>query len=117
MKNAVRAAKVCAVMLIAALSLTGCIRKSATITSDPPGAKCWINGVYRGQTPVDVPYNWDWYYDIKLEKPGYESMTTRERFYAKPTQMVPVDLITEIAPVCDKESQWRHYTLKPKQEL
>jgi hypothetical protein len=104
-------------MALVAVAVGGCIRKTATITSDPPAAKVWLNGVYRGQTPVEIPYNWNWFYDIKLEKSGYEPLTVRERFYAPVRHWVPVDLVTELAPVRSKERQWRHYVLTPKKEL
>lgn len=107
----------CFVLLVgAAILLSGCIRKSLTITSDPPNAKVWINGVYVGQTPVEVPYNWNWYYDVKLEKPGYEPLTVRERLYAPVRHWVPFDFVAEVAPVKSNERQWRHYVLTPKRE-
>ena len=99
------------------MGLSGCIRKSVTITSDPPNAKVWVNDVYVGQTPVEVPYNWNWFYDIRLEKPGYESLTVRERLYAPPRHWVPFDFLMEVAPLKSKERQWRHYVLTPKKEL
>ncbi len=104
-----------ALLIVASVALTGCIRKMATITSDPPAAKVWINGVYRGETPVEIPYNWNWYYDFRLEKEGYESFCMRERFYAPALHVVPFDLAAELAPVNSNEAQWRHYTLQPKQ--
>ncbi len=105
------------VTVLAALCLSGCIRRTATITSDPPGAKVWVNGVYRGQTPVEIPYEWNWFYDIRLEKAGYEPYNIRERFYAAPQHIMPLDAVTEMAPVRSTENQWRHYGLKPKREL
>jgi hypothetical protein len=104
-------------LLTAALALAGCIRQSATITSDPPAAKVWVNGVYRGETPVEIPYNWNWYYDIRLEKPGYDSTTVRERFCAAPQHVMPLDFVSAAVPVRSEECQWRHYTMKPKPEL
>jgi hypothetical protein len=101
------------ITLATCVLLTGCIRKMATITSDPPCAKVWINGVYRGETPVEIPYNWNWYYDIKLEKEGFDPYCIRERFYAPPQHWVPVDFVTELAPVRSEEAQWRHYSLTP----
>lgn len=96
----------------ACLLLSGCIRKQLTVTSEPACADVWINGVYRGKTPVEIPYNWNWYYDIKLQKPGYESYCIRERFYAPAKHKIPFDLIAEILPVRSEEPQWRHYQLK-----
>ncbi|MCX7964660.1 MAG: PEGA domain-containing protein [Candidatus Sumerlaea chitinivorans] len=106
------------ILLVAlAFCLSGCIRKTATITSDPPNAKVWVNGVYYGQTPIEMAYNWNWFYDIKLEKPGYEPLTVRERFYAPIRHWVPFDFFTEIMPFRSHERQWRHYVLTPKKEL
>jgi hypothetical protein len=105
----------------ATLLLNGCgdggIRKVATITSDPPGAKVWMNGVYRGETPVEIPYNWNWFYDFKLSKEGYEDYIIRERFYAPPQHWVPFDFFAELSPVRSPEPQWRHYVLTPKREF
>ena len=92
------------------------IRKVATITSEPPGAKVWVNNVYRGKTPVEIPYNWNWYYDITLKKPGYNDYCIRERFYAPVRHWIPFDFVAEAVPVRSEEPQWRHYQLTPKVE-
>lgn len=101
--------------------LAGCggggIRKVATITTDPPCAKVWMNGVYRGETPVEIPYNWNWFYDFRFEKEGYDPFCIRERFYAPPHHWIPFDLLMELSPVPSQEPQWRHYVLTPKREL
>lgn len=89
------------------------IRKSATITSEPSGAKVWINNVYRGKTPVEIPFNWNWYYDFKLEKEGYETLISRERFKAPGKHVIPFDFFKEVIPTKSQEQQWRHYILKP----
>ena len=104
-------------LVLMVLGLCGCIRRTMTITSDPPNAKVWVNDVYYGQTPVEIPYNWNWFYDIRLEKPGYESQTVRERFYAPVRHWIPFDFLMEIAPMKSREKQWRHYVLTPKKEL
>jgi len=109
------------VPFLAAVLLTGCsdgsVRKMVTITSDPPCAKVWMNGVYRGETPVEIPINWNWFYDFKLEKEGYETYCIRERFYAPPQHVVPLDFFAEIQPFPSYEPQWRNYVLQPKHEL
>ncbi len=114
-----RAAKSLAVwgLVFTQLFFLGCIRRTMTITSDPPNAKVWVNDVYYGQTPVEIPYNWNWFYDIRLEKPGYETLVTRERFYAPARHWIPFDFLMEVAPVKSREKQWRHYVLTPKKEL
>jgi len=41
------------------------------ITSTPKGAKVFINGAYKGDTPVTVPLAFG-EYDLKLSKEGYK---------------------------------------------
>ena len=110
--------KICMVAAAVAMVATAQaeIRKVATITSCPPGAKVWINGVYRGRTPVEIPYNWNWYYDFRLEKKGYQTQTFRERFHAPVKHWIPFDFFAEALPVKSEEPQWRTYTLVPEKE-
>jgi len=105
------------IMVTMALGLTGAVRKVATITSEPCGAKVWINGVYRGKTPVEIPYNWNWYYDIRLEKDGYDTLQSRERFHAPVKHWIPFDFVAEVLPVRSPEPQWRHYQMQLKKKL
>lgn len=105
-----------AVAMLGLLFLPGAVRKVATITSTPPGAGVWINGVYRGKTPVEIPYNWNWYYDFVLRKEGHHEFYIRERFYAPVRHWIPFDFFAEALPVRSNEPQWRHYQLVPKEE-
>lgn len=41
-------------VLLAALGATGCLKQTAMIKSDPPGAELRIDGVYVGVTPSEV---------------------------------------------------------------
>jgi hypothetical protein len=43
----------------------------STITSDPPGAKVFVNGKDRGKTPVDVPLAAGENNEVKVELTGY----------------------------------------------
>ena len=105
-----------ALAVLALAIFPGAIRKVATITSEPSGAGVWINGVYRGKTPVEIPYNWNWYYDFTLKKEGYQDYCIRERFYAPVRHKIPFDFFAEAIPVKSAEPQWRHYQLAPKKE-
>jgi len=104
------------IAVIGLLIFPGAIRKVATITSEPSGAKVWINGKYRGKTPVEIPYNWNWYYDFTLKMDGYQDFCIRERFYAPARHWIPLDFFVEAAPVRSEEPQWRHYKMTPKVE-
>ena len=107
---------ICAVLLVLLLS-TACIRSRVVITSDPTGADVTFNKMPRGRTPVTIPINWYWYYDIKMEKPGYEPLATTERFYAPVWFYMPLDLIMEAIPIPIYDTKKRHYVLAPSEEF
>jgi len=95
------------------LAATGCIRSRVLITSDPPNATVKFQNVERGETPIAIPFIWYWYYDIALEKEGYEPVRTTERFRTPPWFLFPLDFFAELAPVPIPDTRERHYVLKP----
>jgi hypothetical protein len=106
----------CFVLLAAGLGLTttGCIRSMVVITSEPSDALVKVNHVPRGHTPIEVPIIWYWYYQIELEKEGYEPISAEERFKAPPWAVPPIDLLAEAVPFPIKNSYPRHYQLEPE---
>lgn len=97
-------------------STTGCVRRMLHISSTPSGAQLTINNSYRGRTPVEVPFNWNWFYEVRLEAPGHEPLEIRERLYAPARHYIGPDLIAELMPWGSREDHVRHYTLKPLQQ-
>jgi hypothetical protein len=66
------------VLLIAA---TGCVQRTMTIVSDPPGAKVIVNNREIGSTPADVPTaSFEYYgdYEFIIRKDGYEPLRVRQ---------------------------------------
>lgn len=58
------------VTVAAALSLTGCIERLITVTSQPAGALVYLNDEEVGRTPVTVPFRFYGVYDVRLEHEG-----------------------------------------------
>jgi hypothetical protein len=56
-----------------ALALPACVQRSLTVTTDPPGARVFVNGKDRGPSPVTVPYVHEGRFDLRVEAEGYES--------------------------------------------
>lgn len=94
----------------------GCIRSRVKIDSEPSGAEVIWRGQPYGATPITIPINWYWYYDIALEKPGYERLETIERFRTPPWLLMPMDLIMELIPVPITDTRRRHYVMTPLTE-
>lgn len=103
--------------LAAIPSLSGCIRSRVTITSEPPGAEVVWRGTPRGPTPIEIPFDWYWYYDFRLEKEGYEPLDVVERFRTPPWFVFPLDLFAEAIPVPIPDRRKRHYVLTPRSEV
>jgi PEGA domain len=51
------------------------VDRALLVSSDPPGARVFVNGVDRGTTPARVSYVHEGRFEIRLEKPGYESVS------------------------------------------
>src|SRR5688572_32912678 len=102
------------VIIIFALALIapiGCVRRSLTVTSDPPGALVHLNGQEFGRTPVTRDFTWYGTYDVDLRKEGYQTRQTRGKVIAPWWQWVPFDLAAELFPLTDRRQL--HYALEP----
>jgi hypothetical protein len=103
-----------AILILLALLLTllaGCVRRTLTVRSDPPGALVYLNGQEFGRTPVTSDITWYGTYDVQLRKDGYETLKTRGKVIAPWWQWVPIDLAAELLPLTDR--QHLSYRLRP----
>ena len=94
-----------------ALWATGCVRRTITVTSDPPGALVTMNDQEIGRTPVTRDFTWYGRYEVTVRADGYESIKTHTSVYAPIWQWVPIDLPMELFPLTDRHEL--HYTMKP----
>lgn len=77
------------------LNCAGCVRRSVTITSQPPGASAYLDNKYLGETPVETEFLFYGGHRLELTKPGYENYRTTLKLKAPVYQYVPLDFITE----------------------
>lgn len=109
-------ASVSVLMILGCLAATGCVRRTITITSDPSGALCHLNGREVGRTPVEVDFLFYGTYDVVLEKEGFEPLLTSGKAEAPLWDSIPFDLVSEMSPG-ERESkiEW-HYALTPRND-
>src|SRR5258706_9997592 len=63
------------IALLPALALVaGCVERTMTIKSDPPGALVYLNDREIGRTPVTRDFTWYGDYQVEIRKDGYESV-------------------------------------------
>ncbi len=97
------------------LSMTGCARRTITVTTEPSGALVWINDREVGRSPVDVEFYDYGTYDVRLELDGYEPVMTSGKASPPPWDLPGPDLVFEAVPGARVNRHW-HYDLEPAQE-
>jgi len=73
----------------------GCVERTVSITTEPQGAKVFLNDQEVGDTPVKVPFTWYGDYDIIARKEGYETLRTNYRLNPPWYQLPIIDLFAE----------------------
>jgi len=105
-------AAVTAVIVLALAVLTGCVRRTLAITSTPPGALVYVNGDQKGDTPVDVEFDFYGDFLVELKKDGYQYVSEIKRIDPPFYEVFPLDFISEILiPFEIKDEHELHYTL------
>lgn len=100
-----------------AVCLGGCIQRTVTINSDPEGALVHLNDIEVGRTPVTVPFTFYGNYDVRLERDGYQTLSTSHEAAAPWWENPGPDLVAEALPGNhDVHLQW-HFDLKPNQPV
>jgi len=99
--------------LLCALLLGGCVERTITINSSPPGALVYLNDEEVGRTPVTRDFTWYGDYSVTLRAEGCETLKTHQEVVAPWYQFVPIDLISEIWPSKFKDRHEFTYDLEP----
>lgn len=105
------------VTVSAASLLGGCVERRVKVTSEPSGARVWLNDEMIGTTPCQAGFKFYGKYDVRLALDGYEPIhegrTMKVPIYEYPI----IDLAANAAPI-DFESvnEW-HFVLSPAGEF
>ncbi|MDA1195148.1 MAG: PEGA domain-containing protein [Planctomycetota bacterium] len=85
-------------LLAGSLLWAGCaMKRTVTIDSNPTGAAVWVNGARQpSATPVTVPFSQYGRFDVRLEKPGYQSVATEVHIASQIDGYPFVDLPFEV---------------------
>jgi hypothetical protein len=85
------------IALLAALVLpaAGCVRRRLNVRSNPPGALVYVDNQQIGTTPCSVDFTYYGTREIRLIKPGYETLTVNQPIPTPWYQYPPLDFISE----------------------
>ena len=82
-------------ILLAASALSGCVDRRFVITSDPPGATVYRDGMQLGVTPVDDPFVYYGCKEYKLVLDGYEPLVVKQPAPPPWYEFPPIDFLSE----------------------
>ncbi len=97
--------------ILAAVLLLGCVERTITVTSDPPGSLVYLNDREIGRTPVTVPFLFYGKYDVRLEHEDYKPLWTQKEAVAPWWEAPGPDLIAEMIPNAKAPQNW-HFVLE-----
>ncbi len=103
------------VLVLIALTALGCVERTISITTQPPGALVYLNDKEVGRTPLTTPFLWNGVYDVRIEADGHTPLWTKADT-GQPLWDAPgIDLIAEMVPGGKRQVQW-HFELDPAVE-
>jgi len=112
--NVVRASAFLILTAAGMLLLTGCVRRTLTITTTPPNARVYLNDREIGVSEVTTDFTWYGDYDVVIRKKGYETLHSNWKVDPPWYQWIPIDFFTEVLwPGQFHDERSRNFVLKP----
>ena len=103
-------------VLAGAVACAGCVDRRIRVTSEPAGARVWVNDVDLGRTPAETGFTFYGHYEVRLALDGYEPVTEIREAKAPLYEQPGLDLIAEALPLkFDNTVAW-HIDLVPALE-
>lgn len=104
-------------LLAGLMLLGGCVRRTLTITTDPPGALVYLNNQEVGRSSVSTDFLWYGDYDVVIRKDGFETVDTNWPVTAPWYQVIPLDFFAEVLwPGAIHDERSRHFVLSPAEQ-
>jgi len=75
---------------------SGCVERQLTINTTPPGARVWLNDEPMGESPVTAPFKWYGDYNVRIEKPGFQTLYTHRLLEGPWYDTFPFDFLAQI---------------------
>ena len=104
-----------AVVAICALAASGCVRRRLLVNTNPPGALVYVDNQQIGYTPCAVDFTYYGTREIRLVKPGYETLTVNQPIPTPWYEYPPLDFVSEnLVPFKLRDNRSVSYNLMPQ---
>jgi hypothetical protein len=99
------------------ITLGGCVERRVKVTSEPSGARVWLNDEAIGVTPCEAGFKYYGKYDVRLALDGYEPVHEGRVMKAPLYEYPIVDLAATAVPVkFESVNEW-HFVLVESAEV
>ncbi len=92
---------------------SGCVTRSLTIKTEPPGALVYVNDGIKGQSPVTYDFLWYGWHRIMIRKEGFERLDDRKEIRSPIYLWIPFDFFLELMPFRIHDARTWSYLLTP----
>jgi hypothetical protein len=104
--------------MLGLILLPGCVRRRLNVRSNPPGALVYVDNQQIGTTPCSVDFTYYGTREIRLIKPGFETLTVNQPIPTPWYQIPPIDFISEnLVPTKIRDNRTVTYDLAPQLEV
>ena len=93
--------------------IMGCVTRSLTIKTEPPGALVYVNDQLKGHSPVTYDFEWYGWHRLTLRKEGYQRLDDRQQLRSPVYLWIPFDPVMELLPFRISDARTWSYTLTP----
>jgi hypothetical protein len=112
-----RSARAWILVLVAStlLPANGCVRRRLNVRTNPPGALVYVDNQQIGTTPCSVDFTYYGTREIRMIKPGYETLTVNQPIPAPWYQIPPLDFVSEnLVPTRIRDNRTVTFDLAPQ---
>ena len=106
------------IFVVAAIAVAiapGCVRRRLLVRSNPPGATVYVDNQPIGVTPCATSFVYYGTREIRLVKPGYETLTVNQPIPAPWYQIPGIDFVSEnVVPKEIQDFRTVTYNLSPQ---
>jgi len=101
--------------IVVCLLASGCVRRRLMVRSNPPGAMVYVDNQPIGTTPCATNFVYYGTREIRLVKPGYETLTVNQPIPRPWYEIPPLDFVSEnVATSKIQDSRTVSYNLVPQ---
>jgi len=97
---------------------SGCVERQLTIITTPPGAQVFLNDEDMGESPVTAAFKWYGDYNVRIIKPGFQTLNTHRPLQGPWYDSFPFDFLAQIVnPRRITDAYEWSFELQPRQPV